>query len=156
MGVEIEKKFLVDHDKWDKVNKPDGTHYRQGYLLSSERQTIRVRVSETKGYINLKSAMSSLSRKEFEYEIPLEDGLEILDLFAKNGTEKVRYRIPHVGKTWEVDVFKGDNAGLIVAELEMESEDEVIELPDWVTKEVTDDDRYANSSLAKHPFKEWG
>ena len=156
MGVEIEKKFLVDHDQWDKVNKPAGTHYRQGYLLSNEKQTIRVRVSETKGYINMKSAMSSLSRKEFEYEIPLEDGLEILDLFAKNGTEKVRYRIPYAGKTWEVDVFRGDNAGLIVAELEMESEDEQIDLPDWVTKEVTDDDRYANSSLAKHPFREWG
>ena len=155
MGVEIEKKFLVDHDKWEKLDKPQGTHYRQGYLLSDEQRTIRIRVSDIKGYLNLKNALSNLSRKEFEYEIPLEEGLEILDLFAKNGIEKIRYRIPHAGKTWEVDVFKGPNAGLIVAELELESEEEVIDLPGWVATEVTDDDRYANSSLAKHPFNEW-
>jgi CYTH domain-containing protein len=155
MGLEIERKFLVDHEKWEHLNKPQGLHYRQGYLLSNAGQTIRVRVSDKQAYLNMKSKVSQVSRKEYEYEIPLADGLEILDAFTKSGTEKVRYRIPFDGKTWEVDVFIGDNAGLIVAEIELESENEKFEKPDWVTAEVTDNDRYANSSLATHPFKNW-
>lgn len=155
MGVEIERKFLVDHAKWEKVEKPEGTHYRQGYIFSDETRTVRVRVSDKKGYLNLKSARSGISRHEFEYEITLQDGLQILDLLAINGTEKIRYNVPVAGKKWEVDVFMGNNEGLIVAELELEAEDEKFELPEWVTSEVTYDGRYANSSLAKHPFKEW-
>jgi len=155
MGVEIERKFLVDHEKWAQVIKPAGTHYRQGYILSNEQQTVRVRISDKKGFLNLKSKETDLSRKEYEYEIPLPDGIEILEYFTKNGTEKVRYRIPFTGKTWEVDEFIGDNAGLIVAELELNSEAEEFEKPDWITIEVTDDGRYTNSSLAKHPFKNW-
>jgi adenylate cyclase len=155
MGVEIERKFLVDHERWDQVQKPEGTPYRQGYMLSNEKQTSRVRISDRKGYINLKSKVSELSRKEYEYEIPLEDGIEILDEFTKHGTEKVRYRIPFEGKTWEVDVFLGDNEGLIVAELELKSENEEFGRPDWVTTEVTDDGRYTNSSLAVLPFCKW-
>jgi adenylate cyclase len=156
MGVEIERKFLVDHEKWGLLNKPEGTHYRQGYILSNAGQTIRVRVSDKQAYLNMKSKVSQVSRKEYEYEIPLADGLEILDAFTKNGTEKVRYRIPFAGKIWEVDVFMGDNSGLIVAEIELKSEDEKFEKPGWVTTEVTDDDRYTNASLAIHPFKDWG
>ncbi len=155
MGVEIERKFLVDHEKWGRVDKPPGTHYRQGYILSNAGQTIRVRVSDKQAYLNMKSKVSQVSRKEYEYEIPLADGLEILDAFTKNGTEKVRYRIPLDGKTWEVDVFIGDNDGLIVAEIELKSEEEKFEKPDWITAEVTDDNRYTNSSLATHPFKDW-
>src|SRR5260370_38816478 len=117
MGVEIERKFLVDHEKWERLSKPDGTHYRQGYLLNNPGQTIRVRVSDKQGFLNLKSKVSQVSRKEYEYEIPLQDGIEILNAFTKSGTEKMRYRIPFAGKTWEVDVFLGDNAGLIVAEI---------------------------------------
>ncbi|HEY4195867.1 MAG TPA: CYTH domain-containing protein [Mucilaginibacter sp.] len=155
MGVEIERKFLVDHKKWDRVSKPGGTHYHQGYILSNAGQTIRVRVSDKQAFLNMKSKVSQVSRKEYEYEIPLTEGLEILDAFTKNGTEKVRYCIPFDGKTWEVDVFMGDNAGLIVAEIELKSEDEEFEKPDWITTEVTDDNRYANSNLATHPFKDW-
>jgi adenylate cyclase len=155
MGVEIERKFLVDHEKWGEVQKPEGTHYRQGYILSNKEQTVRVRVSDKKGYINLKSKVSEVSRKEYEYEIPLEDGIEILNEFTKHGTEKTRYRIPFEGRTWEVDVFAGDNKGLIVAELELKSENEEFGKPDWVTTEVTNDGRYTNASLAVKPFSQW-
>jgi adenylate cyclase len=155
MGLEIERKFLVDHEKWERVDKPEGVHYRQGYILSNAGQTIRIRISDKQAILNMKSKVSQLSRKEYEYEIPLEEGIEILNAFTKNGTEKIRYCIPLAGKTWEVDVFSGDNTGLIVAEIELESEDEVFEKPDWVTSEVTDDDRYTNSSLATHPYKDW-
>lgn len=96
-----------------------------------------------------------MSRSEYEYEIPLAEGLEILKKFTTNGTEKIRYNIHFGGKLWEVDVFGGDNAGLIVAEIELESEDEQFERPEWVTIEVTDDGRYTNAALSKHPFKDW-
>ncbi|HEY9000029.1 MAG TPA: CYTH domain-containing protein [Mucilaginibacter sp.] len=155
MEVEIERKFLVDHAKWDKVEKPVGIPYRQGYMLRDEKQTIRIRVSDKKAHLNLKSKVSGISRKEYEYEIPLEDGLEILDAFTTNGTEKMRYVIPFKGKNWEVDVFSGDNDGLIVAEIELKSEDEEFEKPDWVTTEVTHDGRYTNASLSVHPYKDW-
>src|ERR1700744_5459561 len=124
MGVEIERKFLVDHGKWNRIDKPEGTHYRQGYLLNTEKETIRVRVSDKEGFLNLKSRFSQLSRKEYEYKIPLQDGVEILGAFTKYGTEKTRYKILFAGKIWEVDVFVGDNEGLIIAEIELESEDE--------------------------------
>ncbi|WP_426667015.1 CYTH domain-containing protein [Mucilaginibacter sp. McL0603] len=156
MGVEIERKFLVDHEKWGRLGRPEGTHYKQGYLLSNEKETIRVRISDNEGFLNLKSKVSQVSRKEYEYKIPLQDGIEILEAFTKRGTEKTRYKISVAGKTWEVDVFMGDNKGLIVAEIELESEDEKFEKPDWVTKEVTDDGRYTNSSLSINPYKNWG
>ncbi len=155
MGTEIERKFLVDHEKWGRISKPEGVQYQQGYILSNAGQTIRIRVSDKQAILNMKSKVSQLSRKEYEYEIPLKDGLEILEAFTKNGTEKVRYNISFGDKTWEVDVFSGDNIGLIVAEIELNSEDEAFEKPDWVTIEVTDDDRYTNSSLATHPYKNW-
>jgi adenylate cyclase len=155
MGLEIERKFLVDHEKWNRLNKPEGIHYRQGYILSNAGQTIRIRISDKQAILNMKSKVSQLSRKEYEYEIPLEEGIEILKAFTKNGTEKIRYRIPLAGKTWEVDVFLNNNTGLIVAEIELNGEDEAFEKPDWVTAEVTDDDRYTNSSLATHPYKDW-
>jgi adenylate cyclase len=155
MGVEIERKFLVDHEKWDLVVKPEGIPYRQGYILSDENRTVRVRVSDKKSFLNLKSKSSNLSLDEYEYEIPLQEGLEILRSFTTDGTEKIRYNIPFEGKLWEVDEFLGDNAGLIVAEIELESEDEEFAKPAWVTDEVTDDGKYTNAALAKHPFKNW-
>ena len=155
MGVEIERKYLVDHKKWAALKKPKGIHYKQGYLLNDEKRTVRVRVSDKKAHLNLKSAMSGFSRKEYEYEIPLEEGLEILDGFAKSATEKIRYEIPFDGYVWEVDEFLGDNKGLIVAEIELESETDVYEKPDWVGKDVTDDDRYTNSRLSINPFSHW-
>jgi adenylate cyclase len=155
MGVEIERKFLVDRTGWERIDKPEGRHYRQGYILNEKNQTVRVRVSDTKAYLNLKSRSSDVSRDEYEYEIPLEDGLAILKSFTNKQVEKTRYNIDFSGKTWEVDVFEGGNAGLIVAEIELESEDEKFDKPAWVTTEVTDDGRYTNASLVKHPFKDW-
>jgi adenylate cyclase len=155
MGVEIEKKFLVDHNKWSRLIKPEGTHYRQGYILNNKLQTIRVRISDKEGFLNLKSKVSQLTRKEYEYVIPLEDGIEILDAFAKSETEKIRYRIHFAGKLWEVDEFLGDNKGLIVAEIELRNEAEEFAKPDWVTTEVTYDDRYTNASLSTMPYSNW-
>jgi len=155
MGIEIERKFLVAHAKWAKIDKPEGIPYKQGYILADKGRTVRIRISDKQAILNLKSKNSQVSRNEYEYEIPLDDGREILRLFAKNGTEKVRYIMPFAGKDWEVDVFMGDNEGLIVAEIELESEDQLFEKPDWVTDEVTYDGRYTNASLAIHPFKDW-
>ena len=94
MGVEIERKYLVEREKWDMLKKPKGTHYRQGYILSDDTRTVRVRVSDKKAHLNLKGALSGFSRSEYEYEIPLNEGLEILKAFAKSSTEKIRYNIP--------------------------------------------------------------
>ena len=156
MGIEIERKFLVDHSKWAAVVKPKGNHFRQGYLLNEENRTIRVRVTDEHGFITLKGAASGISRKEFEYTIPTAEGTELLNIFAKSELAKVRYCIDFAGKTWEVDEFSGDNAGLIMAEIELDSEDEAFEKPDWITIEVSDDERYYNSYLSTHPFKDWG
>jgi len=156
MGTETERKFLVNHDKWDRLAKPKGEHYRQGYVFNNNNRAVRVRVTENKAYITLKkSGKSNVSRYEFEYEIPIHEGEELIKLFTTTGTEKIRYRIPAGKFTWEVDEFLGDNKGLIVAEIELENEDDEFEKPDWLTEEVTDDNRYANSSLAEKPFKDW-
>jgi adenylate cyclase len=156
MGVEIERKFLVDHDKWKQLAKPKGTHFRQGYVLSDDKRTIRIRVTDKHGYITFKGASSGISRKEFEYEIPMGEGIELLDGFAVSEIEKIRYRIEYDGKTWEVDEFSGNNAGLILAEIELQHEDEEFKKPDWISIEVSDDERYYNSYLSTHPFKDWG
>jgi CYTH domain-containing protein len=155
MGVEIERKYLVDHEKWRALKKPKGIHYKQGYILNDGKQTVRVRVSDKKAHLNLKSAMHGFSRKEFEYEIPLSDGLELFENFVKSSTEKIRYEIPFEGYVWEVDEFLGDNTGLIIAEIELESEEDNFEQPDWIGEDVTDDERYTNSSLSLNPYKNW-
>lgn len=155
MGIEIERKFLVDKQKWDAVPKPQGMNFRQGYILNSKQQTVRIRVADESGYINLKSALDATSRHEFEYEIPLEEAKQILDLFAKTQIQKIRYEIEVGGKIWEIDVFSGDNEGLIVAEIELDDASEAFEKPDWVTNEVTTEGRYTNSALINHPFKDW-
>jgi adenylate cyclase len=155
MGVEIERKFLVDHEKWGKLVKAAGTHFRQGYLLNTNDKTIRVRTTDKQGFITLKGAGSGISRKEFEYKIPAEEGIELLDIFAESEIEKIRFRIHFKGKLWEVDEFLGGNEGLIMAEIELQSETEDFKLPDWIIEEVSDDHRYFNSYLSTHPYKTW-
>jgi adenylate cyclase len=155
MGVEIERKFLVDNGKWQQVNKPAGTHYRQGYLSNNNNHTLRVRTTDKQGFITIKGATSGISRKEFEYQIPVEDGIELLDNFAVSEVEKIRYRIEFEGKLWEVDEFFGDNAGLITAEIELKHETEEFKQPGWIVREVSDDKRYYNSTLSVHPFNKW-
>jgi len=155
MAVEIERKFLVDHEKWQQLAKPDAMHFRQGYIFSDEKKTIRVRVTDTEAFITIKGITSGFSRSEFEYTIPTTDGIQLLDNFAVSELEKYRYNINYEGKLWEVDEFLGDNEGLLMAEIELNSEDEKFELPLWVTTEVTGDKRYYNSFLSVNPFKSW-
>lgn len=155
MGVEIERKFLVNQQAWQQLVKPAGVHYHQGYIPSDDSCTVRVRIAGACGYLTLKGPTKGMSRKEFEYEIPLMDAAEMLKEFTRNGTEKIRYHIAIDTHVWEVDEFLGPNKGLFVAEIELRDENEPFEIPAWIGEEVTDDRRYANSNLAVHPFKEW-
>jgi CYTH domain-containing protein len=156
MAIEIERKFLVDHEKWQQLAKPEGKHYRQGYIFSDRTKTIRVRVTPEHGYITIKGASQGISRKEYEYTIPAGEGSELLDNFAVSELEKIRYNIKVENKIWEVDEFLGENKGLLMAEIELEHETETFKLPEWVTEEVTDDKRYYNSSLSVNPYSKWG
>ena len=155
MAVEIERKFLVKKETWQEVEKTDGLFFRQGYLLTDPNKTIRVRLTEQSGYLTVKGVSVGATRAEFEYPIPKEDAQELLDSFAISDLTKVRYKINFGGKTWEIDEFLGKNQGLIVAEIELTTEDEEFELPDWIDTEVTGDARYYNSSLSIMPFTEW-
>jgi adenylate cyclase len=155
MGKEIERKFLIDQQKWDSLTKPEGKLFRQGYLLTDKDKTIRVRATETKGFLTIKGQTIGATRMEYEYEIPVGEAIELLDNFSLSELSKTRYEIPFSGKLWEVDVFLGDNKGLIVAEIELESENETFDLPDWVTTEVTEEEKYYNSNLTVKPFKDW-
>ena len=155
MAKEIERKFLV----WDESFKlfSAGVIYRQGYLNQDKERTVRVRVAGDQAFITIKGLTNGMERLEFEYAIPIEDGNELLEsICIKPLIEKIRYNIESDGHLWEVDVFKGDNEGLIVAEVELQSAEEQVILPDWVGKEVTGDARYYNSNLVINPFKEWG
>ena len=155
MALEIERKYLVDHKKWNKIDKPDGKLYRQGYLFGDENKTLRVRLTDSDAYLTIKGKTKDATRDEFEYKIPLADAQQLLDTFSERELSKTRYEISHQGKLWEVDVFHDANEGLIVAEIELDDEHEKFELPDWVTEEVTNDPRYYNSNLALLPFKKW-
>jgi len=155
MGIEIERKFLVDTEKWQQAVKPAGTHYRQGYLLNEYKRTIRIRITDKQAFITIKGATSGISRKEFEYEIPVTDGIELLDSFNVSEVEKIRYCLYFGNKLWEVDEFLGDNAGLLIAEIELQHENEAFNLPDWIALEVSNDAKYYNSNLSKNPYKNW-
>ncbi|MBB6238593.1 CYTH domain-containing protein [Pedobacter sp. AK013] len=155
MGKEIERKFLIDQQKWDTLSKPEGKLLRQGYLLSDKDKTIRVRATDTKGFLTIKGQTIGATRMEYEYEIPVGEATELLDNFSLSELSKIRYEITYNGKVWEIDVFLGDNKGLIVAEIELESENEIFDLPDWVSREVTEEEKYYNSNLTVKPFKDW-
>ena len=153
MGVEIERKFLVKKELWLALKKPEGKHYRQGYLMNREDRVVRVRIAGDQGFLTIKGAMAGISKLEYEYEIPKKDAEEMLDQFKPEGTEKIRYRIPEdSGLVWEVDEFLAENQGLIVAELELSSEDQSFSSPEWLDEEVTYDERYSNANLALNPF----
>jgi adenylate cyclase len=156
MGKEIERKYLINKAVWESVSKGQGTYLKQGYLSTDPEKTIRVRITENKSFLTIKGKTEGIARTEFEYEIPRNDAQELLDQFANNSIEKTRYELLHKGKLWEVDVFSGDNEGLILAEIELQSEEETYPLPPWVDREVSADKRYYNSNLSKNPFKLWG
>jgi adenylate cyclase len=154
MGVEIERKFLVRGETWKSL----GTRIllRQGYLSSAPERVVRVRIEGDTAMLTIKGRTTGASRGEWEYPIPLGDAAVFLDsLCEKPIIEKYRYRIEYRGFTWEVDEFLGENAGLVVAEIELESESQSFDLPDWVGDEVTHDARYYNANLIRHPYRLW-
>jgi len=155
MGKEIERKYLINHEKWQTVKKPSGQMYRQGYLLTDPTKTIRVRLTEKCGFLTIKGLSIGATRAEYEYEIPISDAIELLDNFSISELSKIRYKIFFENKVWEVDEFLGDNTGLIIAEIELKSEDEHFICPDWIDKEVTGDEKYYNSKLTETPYKNW-
>ena len=152
MATEIEKKFRVKEGSWRKAK---GTRYRQGYLNSAKERVVRVRTINDKGYLTIKGLTVGASRLEFEYEIPRRDADLLLDICEKPLIEKMRFKVAQGGFVWEIDEFLGDNQGLIVAEVELQSEDQDFPKPDWVLEEVTGDPRYFNSNLIKKPYKMW-
>lgn len=154
MAKEIERKFLVDLAKIGPLD--DGTVIRQGYIATTDKTVVRARVAGDRAYLTLKGENKGLTRSEFEYEIPIDDA-ETIILELCNGlvVEKTRHLIVHSGHTWEVDVFLGDNKGLVVAEIELKSESEEFDVPLWAASEVSHDAKYYNSSLLDNPFKNW-
>ena len=153
--VEIERKFLVDKEKWSLIEKPDGIVYIQGYLSMDEEKTVRVRVAGNRGFLTIKGKSETFSHPEYEYEIPPEDALELIKQYTACQVEKVRTRIPAGNHLWEVDEFQRDNDGLLMAEIELESPEEAFEKPAWLREEVTGDHRYFNANLSLHPFRTW-
>lgn len=155
MGIEIERKFLVANDSW-RNHADTGTVYRQGYLIGAKQASVRVRIEGDKAFLNIKSMTLGVTRQEYQYPIPVDEANELLNtLCEKPLVEKTRYKLPYAGHEWEIDVFAGENTGLIVAEVELTSEHESIELPPWVGIEVSEDPRYYNVNLVKHPYSTW-
>jgi adenylate cyclase len=153
MAKEIERKYLVGGEAWKALGS--GVFYRQGYLNSHRERVVRVRTMDGKAALTVKGVAVGATRLEFEYEIPFADAEQMLELCEQPLIEKTRYRIDNAGLTWEIDEFHGANEGLVVAECELESEDQQIDKPDWVGEDVTGDPRYFNSNLVSNPFDSW-
>lgn len=154
MGIEIERKFLLAGDAWRSLGQ--AVLLRQGYLSSTRERVVRVRIEGEQAMLTIKGANVGATRGEWEYPIPLADAAELLDgLCEQPLIEKYRHRIEHAGMVWEVDEFLGANAGLVVAEIELASEDQPFEKPDWIGAEVSGDARYYNANLIRHPFSQW-
>jgi CYTH domain-containing protein len=154
MGQEIEHKFLVNGDAWR--TGLTGKRYVQGYLSISRERTVRVRIAGDQGFLTIKGPRAGISRAEFEYEIPLADARYMLDeLCERPLIVKMRYRLELDGLVWEIDEFYEENAGLVIAELEVSYELQSFRRPDWLGEEVSQDHRYANSWLVKHPYTQW-
>jgi len=154
MAIEIERKFLLASDDWrDAIEST--TRLAQGYL-GGERASVRVRIGGGEAFINIKARIKGSSRIEFEYRVPLADAETMLsELCLPGRVEKLRHHVRHAGMLWEIDEFLGDNAGLIVAEIELEAVDQGFERPEWLGREVTDDARYYNVALAERPYAQW-
>jgi CYTH domain-containing protein len=152
MGSEIERKFLVRGAGWRQ-----GARQRlcQGYLNRDKERVVRIRIAGDQAYITIKGVTRGATRAEFEYEIPVHDAEQLLTLSDGPIIEKNRYVIDYEGARWEVDEFLGENAGLVVAEIELKSEEQTFSRPSWLSEEVTHDSRYYNSNLAAHPYSQW-
>lgn len=158
MAIEIERKFLLNNDSWkldEQGSEIIGTVFRQGYL-KTEDATVRVRLEGDRSKLTIKGKTVGMSRLEYEYDIPLVDANEMLDkLCQKPLIEKTRYLRKEGELTWEIDIFEGENTGLMVAEIELASEDQTVPLSSWVGEEVTGDVRYYNSNLVNNPYSRW-
>jgi adenylate cyclase len=154
LGTEIERKFLVATDGW-RAAAGVGTPFEQGYLSTEPARTVRVRLAGSHATLTIKGLTHGASRDEFEYPIPAEDARHMLAHLCKDAVVKVRFVVPHEGHDWEVDVFGGENEGLVVAEIELDDEAEPFALPAWVGAEVTGDERYYNAILATRPWRSW-
>lgn len=155
MASEIERKFLVRDESWrEQVSR--SARMRQGYLVTDAIRSVRVRIADDKAHLNIKSATLGVSRSEYEYPIPLEDAEEMLDtLCGKLVLEKTRHFVHHGDHVWEIDVFEGDNAGLVMAEVELKDPQEAFARLPWLGDEVSHDKRYYNAYLISHPYKSW-
>lgn len=152
MPAEIERKFLVKGNDW---RQSQGIHIRQGYLNRDKERTVRVRLAGQKAFLTVKGMNIGATRAEYEYPIPVSHAEELFKICDGPVLEKNRYTVDHNGLIWEVDEFLGENEGLIVAEVELKSEEQSFERPNWVGPEVTEDTRYFNSNLCAHPFSKW-
>lgn len=154
MGWEIERKFLVIGDAWRQGAR--GVLCRQGYLVASDDLVVRVRVAGDRACLTIKGRKRGLSCPEYEYPIPISDALQVLEqVYPAPFIEKIRYALDYKGMPWVVDEFKGDNDGLVIAEVELEEERQIIALPDWAGREVSHDPKYWNVNLMKHPYGRW-
>lgn len=155
MATEIERKFLVVGDAWRRrIVRTEAM--RQGYLSSADRCSVRVRIQGDEAFLNIKEAVMGRERLEFDYGIPVEDAVEMLERFSAGPViDKTRHFVDDGGVTFEVDVFHGDNAGLVVAELELDAVDAPVPRPDWLGREVTEEKRYYNVSLIDYPYSRW-
>lgn len=151
--LEIERKFLVDTDKW--MPQSEGEKITQGYLSTDKKRVVRVRTKGEKAFLTIKGETKGITRPEFEYEIPVRDALQMLTLCEEFVIEKRRYTEVFSEKTWEIDVFENLNKGLVIAEVELEDENENVELPCWITQEVSLDKRYFNAFLSQSPYTKW-
>lgn len=147
MGVEIERKFLVNKEKWQSAKPNKGEKIIQGYLQKDLNKTVRVRVKNNTGYITIKGKTKGVSRSEYEYEIPVDEAKAMIQEFCDRYIEKTRFLLEYDGFTWEVDEFLSPKEGLILAEIELTDENQQFPLPDWVEKEVSDDAQYFNSNM---------
>ncbi len=154
MGIEIERKFLVRNSKWKSLAR--GTFYRQGYVCNRPDRTVRIRTDGKKGILTIKGESSGITRPEFEFSIPVDDAMAILEMLCDGRIiEKTRYCIDYAGFVWEIDEFHGANSGLVLAEIELQEVHQPFELPAWIGDEVTGDPRYYNAYLARHPYTTW-
>lgn len=152
MGKEIERKFLLKSDEWRSLVSQSYS-IQQGYLNSDPHRTVRIRIKDEQGILTIKGKNEGISRLEFEYDIPFDDALALIELCEKPLIRKVRNIVTVNAQTWEIDEFAGANEGLVLAEIEIESEDTHVDLPSWIGKEVSHDSRYYNSNLFKNPIK---
>lgn len=153
MAKEIERKFLIDVSQWGYQGNP--IKMKQAYLVIQEDKVIRVRITEQKAFLTIKGNLDGITRDEFEYEIPIDDAKQMLNMSEGAVVSKTRYLYEHGNHVWEIDVFDGDNQGLVVAEIELKDESEDFKKPTWLKEEVSTDVKYYNFSLSKNPYCNW-